>query len=269
MSPEVAVTSWAVWSATGVSVNEAPVPGSGRGLAPWLDRPAPILPARGRPVPPSASALVQLVQAVLTTRRARAVPPPPTTVDLKVGTRTGSEEVDLAFLQSLAERGDAFGSPSLFAYTLSTAAGGEVSLSLGLRGALSTVSSGEVSGLTALVTGAASVTSGRSEACLCGAMDVSGSESDVIALFLLEPALPYLHAPHLVGWKLSFDPEAVTGSRSDSVRSTMERLAVALAHGKRGEIGASCPGGHSALLTVLPATGATVRPERSARVGRG
>ena len=180
MSAEVAVTAWAVWSAGGVSVNEAPVEGSGRGLALWPDRPAPILPARGRPVPPSASALVQLVQAVLTTRRAR-VPPPPTTVDLKLGTRTGSGEVDLAFLRSLSERGDAYGSPALFAYTLSTAAGGEVSLALGLRGALSTVSGGEVGGLTALVTGAASVTSGRSEACLCGAMEVSDSESDVIA----------------------------------------------------------------------------------------
>lgn len=267
MSPEVAVTAWAVWSAGGVSVNEAPVDGSGRGLALWPDRPASILPARGRPVPPSASALVQLVQAVLTTRRVR-VPAPPTTVDLKLGTRTGSREVDLLFLQSLAERGDAFGSPSLFAYTLSTAAGGEVSLALGLRGALSTVSSGEVSGLTALVTGAASVTSGRSEACLCGAMEVSDSESDVIALFLLEPALPYLHAPRLVGWKLSFDPEAVTDSRRDSLRSTTERLALALAHGESAEIGASCPGGHAALLTVLPAPGATVPPERSARVGR-
>ncbi len=268
MSPEVAVTSWGVWSAAGVSVNEAPVPGTGRGLCPWPDRPAPILPARGRPVPPGASALVQLVQAVLTTRRARAVPPLPTTVDLKLGTRTGSEEVDLAFLQSLAERGDGFGSPSLFAYTLSTAPGGEVSLAVGLRGALSTVSSGEVSGLTALVTGAAAVTSGRSEACLCGAMDVSGSESDVIALFLLEPAQPYLHAPRLVGWKLSFDPEKPTDFR-DSPRSTMERLAVTLAHGESAEIGASCPGGHSALLTVVRATGATVPPERSARLEPG
>jgi len=189
-------------------------------------------------------------------------------VDLKLGTRTGSREIDLAFLQSLAERGDAFGSPSLFAYTLSTAAGGEVSLALGLRGALSTVSSGEVSGLAALVTGAASVSSGRSEACLCGAMEVSGSDSDVIALFLLEPAQPYLHAPRLVGWKLSFDPETVTDSR-DSPRSTMERLAVTLAHGESAEIGASCPGGHAALLTVVPAAGTTVRPGRSARVGRG
>ena len=268
MSPEVAVTAWAVWSAGGVSVNEAPVNGSGRGLALWPDRPAPILPARGRPVPPTASALVQLVQAVLTTRRAH-VPAPPSTVDLKVGTRTGSTEVDLAFLRSLAERGDAFGSPSLFAYTLSTAAGGEVSLALGLRGALSTVSSGEVGGLTALVTGAASVTSGRSEACLCGGMDVSGSESDVIALFLLEPALPHLHAPRLVGWKLSFDRAALTDSRRDSLRTTMERLALALAHGESAEIGASCPGGHSALLTVVLAVGTNVHPERSARMERG
>lgn len=269
MSPGVAVTSWAVWSAAGVSVNEAPASGSGRGLAPWPDRPAPIVPPRGRPVPASASALVQLVQAVLTTRHARAVPAPPVTVDLKLGTGAGSREIDLAFLQSLAERGNAFGSPSLFAYTLSTSAGGEVSLALGLRGAVCTLSTGEVSGLTALVTGAASVTSGRSEACLCGAMDVSGSESDVIALFLLEPALPYLCAPQLVGWKLSFDPEPVTDSRPPSVRSTMERLALVLAHGEGAEIGASCPGGHSAFLTVVPSAPPTVRAERSVRVGRG
>ena len=261
MSPEVAVTAWAVWSAGGVSVNEAPVDGSGRGLAPWPDRPAPIVPPRGRPVPAGASALVELVQAVLTTRRVR-VPAPPTTVDLKLGTRIGSQQVDLAFLQSLKERGDAFGSPSLFAYTLSTAAGGEVSLALGLRGALSTVSTGAVSGLTAVVTGAAAVTSSRSEACLCGAMDVSGSEADVLALFLLEPALPHLHTPRLVSWDLSFDPRRETDSGPDSMRSTMERLAVALAHGESAEIRAgSC--GHSALLTVVPPT---VRTEPSATV---
>ena len=211
---------------------------------------------------------MQLVQGVLSTRRARVAPSVPATVDLKLGTRTGSQEIDLAFLRSLAERGDAFGSPSLFAYTLSTAAGGEVSLSLGVRGLLSTVSSGEVSGLAALVIGASSVASGRSEACLCGAMDVSGSDSDLIALFLLEPAQPYLHAPRLLGWKLSFDP-AVTGSRPDSVRSTMERLALTLARGESAEIGASCRGGHSAILTVLPATRETVSPGRSATVGGG
>ena len=268
MSSEVAVTSWAIWTAGGVSVNEAPVPGSGRGLAPWPNRPASIIPARGRPVPASASALVQLVQGVVSTRRARVVPAPPATLDLKLGTVTGSQEIDLAFLQSLAERGNAFGSPSLFAYTLSTAAGGEVSLALGLRGALSTISCGEVSGLAALVTGAASVTSGRSEACLCGAMDVSGSESDVIALFLLEPAQPALEAPRLVGWKLFFDPEAATASRPASLRSTMERLAVTLAQGESADIGASSSAGHSALLTVVPAARATVERERSARVGR-
>ena len=143
-----------------------------------------------------------------------------------------------------------------------------MSLTLGVRGVLSTVSSGEVSGLAALVTGAASVGSGRSEACLCGAMDVSGSESDVIAVFLLEPAQPYLHAPRLVRWKLSFDPAAVTDSRPDSVRSTMERLALALARGESAEIGASCRGGHSARLTVVPAARGAVRPGWSARVGR-
>ena len=184
----------------------------------------------------------------------------PTTVDLKVGTRTGSREIDLAFLQSLAERGDAFGSPSLFAYTLSTAAGGEVSLALGLRGALSTVNSGEVSGLTALVTGAASVTSGQSEACLCGAMDVSGSEWDGDRLVSARACatLPSSTRPGRLE-ALIRSGRGMIDSR-DSLRSTMERLAVALAHAEAAEIGAWCPGGHSALLTVVPAAGATVRP---------
>ena len=162
-------------------------------------------------------------------------PAPPTTVDLQVGTRTGSTGIDPAFLQSLAERGDAFGSPSLSAYTGLHRGRWGVSLALGLRGALSTVSSGEVSGLTALVTGAASVTSGRSEACLCGGMEVSGLGVGRDRLVSARAALPYLDAPRLVGWKLSFDPEAVADSR-DSLRSTMERLAVALANGEtRGD----------------------------------
>jgi len=266
MSPEVAVTSWAVWSGGGVSVNETPVPGGGHGLWAWPERRAPGAPARARRAPASASALVRLVRAVLSTRRSGAVPELHAGVDLKLGTRTGSSEIDLAFLQSLAERGDPFGSPSLFAYTLSTAAGGEVSLALGLRGELSTVSSGAVSGLTALVAGAASVNSGRSGACLCGAMEVSGSESDVIALFLLEPARPDVDGPRLVGWRHSFDPAPVPVSPPDSVRSTMERLAVTLANGEGGEIKASSFDGHSAFLTVAPAARAAVGPERSARM---
>lgn len=272
MSPEVAVTSWAVWSAGGVAVNETPLFGSGRGLAAWPerslpgDRLPPIAAVRAGRAPASASALVRLVRVVLSTRRAGTVPGLPAVVDLKLGTRTGSTEVDLAFLQSLAERGDPFGSPSLFAYTLSTAAGGEASLALGLGGELATVSSGEVSGLTAVVAGAAAVSSGRSRACLCGAMDVSASESDVIALFLLEPAQVALDAPRLVGGQLSFDPERPSVSTADSVRSTMERLGVTLAHGEGGEVRASLPGGHSASLTVVPAARATVHPEGSGRV---
>jgi hypothetical protein len=267
MSSEVAVTSWAVWSGGGVSVKGTPVPGGGDGLWAWPEPRAPTAPVGARRVPASASALVRLVQAVLSTRRARAVSQLPALLDLKLGTRTGSSESDLAFLQSLAERGDPFGSPSLFAYTLSTAAGGAVSLALGLRGELSTVSSGAVSGLTAVVGGAASVSSGRSPASLCGAMEVSGSESDVIALFLLEPAQSDLDVPRLVGWSLSFDPDPASISPPHSVRSTMERLAVALAHGEGGEVGASCPGGHSASLTVgraaeRPASGSSGRVRR-------
>ncbi len=252
MSCDVAVTSWAVWNAAGVSVNEAPVLGKGVGLAPWSDGGAPPFaspPARPRSA--AAEALVQLVRRLLSARRALfTTPEPPGPIDLRLGTVAGSKAVDLEFLEGLRERGDAFGSPSTFAYTLSTAAGGEVSLALGLRGALSTVSSGAVSGLAAIVTGAAQVAAGRSEACICGGMEVSGSDSDLLALFLLEAAPSTIRFPRLIRWAVSFDPEATHNSRPGTSSSKLESLAVALAEGASVDVRASCPDGHSASLTV-------------------
>jgi hypothetical protein len=262
MRREVAVTAWVVWNGAGVSVNAAPVAGRGLGLAPWSEGLAPSLarpPARPRPV--IASAVVQVVWRLLSARRER-FPHHDVSgeVDLRLGTASGSTAVDLEFLASLRERGDGFGSPSIFAYTLSTAPGGEASLALGLRGALSTVSSGEVSGLTALATGAAHVAAGRSEACLCGGMEVSGSDRDGIALFLLEAAHPAVAAPRLMRWSLSFDPEARRDPRTGSSHSSLERLAAAAALGEEAEVGASCPGGHSAVLFLAPARQSFVRP---------
>jgi hypothetical protein len=253
MSGDVAVTAWAVWNAAGVSVNAAPVLGGGVGLAPWPDGPAPPrAPVRARPRPARAAALVQLVQRLLSARRERfPAPELPAVVDLRLGTVAGSRAFDLEFLAGLAERGDAFGSPSTFAYTLSTSVCGEVSLALGLRGALSTVSSGGVSGLAALVIGAAQVADGRCEACICGGMDVSGSNSDLIALFLLE-ARAGAQLPRLIRWELAFDPDATQPSRPGSSRPPLEDLAAALAAGGRVDVGASGPDGHSALLTVAP-----------------
>lgn len=251
MTSEVGVTSWAIWSAGGVSINEDPVPGTGAGLGLWPGRPPPTPGAPGRAIPASTAALVQLALQVLAVRRLGSLPELPPVIGARLGTMIGSRENDLAFLRSLAERGESLGSPSLFVHTLPTAALAEVSLVLGLRGALSTVSSGESSGLLAVALGAAALAAGRSAACLCGAMDVCGSDSDVIALFLLEHARSDIVVPRLSGWELTFDrPSPLSSS---SLRSSMERLVFALGSNESGPVSASSGTGESVRLSVTPA----------------
>ena len=177
----------------------------------------------------------------------------PPVIGVRLGTMSGSRENNLAFLQSLAERGESLGSPSLFVHTLSTAALAEVSLALGCRGAVSTVSNGEASGLLAVALGAGALAAGRSAACLCGAMDVCGSDSDVIALFLLEHARSDIAVPRLSGWELTFD--AASPPSPGSLRSSMERLVFALSSNEGGPVSASSGTGESVRLSVAPAGG--------------
>ncbi|MGZ3447333.1 MAG: beta-ketoacyl synthase N-terminal-like domain-containing protein [Myxococcaceae bacterium] len=186
-----------------------------------------------------------------------SVPELPPVIGVRLGTMSGSRENDLAFLESLAERGESLGSPSLFVHTLSTAALADVSLALGCRGGLSTVSNGEASGLLAVALGAGALAAGRSTACLCGAMDVCGSDSDVIALFLLEPARSDIAVPRLSGWELTFDTSSPP--RSGSLRSSMERLVLALCSDDGGTVSASSGTGESVRLSVVPA-GRSGRP---------
>ncbi len=262
MTSEVGVTSWAIWNAGGVSINEAPVPGTGAGLGLWSELPPSTPGARGRALPASASALVQLAQQVLAARRLVPLPEVPPVIGVRLGTMNGSRENDLAFLQSLAERGESLGSPSLFVHTLSTAPLAELSLALGCRGAVSTVSSGEASGLLAVALGAGALAAGRSAACLCGAMDVCGSDSDVIALFLLEPARSDLPVPRLSGWELTFD--AARPPSPGSLRSSMERLVLALSSNEGGPVSASSGTGESVRLSVIPAGRSAAFRERVA-----
>lgn len=266
MTSEVGVTSWAIWNAGGVSINEEPVPGTGAGLGLWSGRPPPTPGARGRVLPANASALVQLAQQVLAARRVVPLPELPPVIGVRLGTMNGSRENDLAFLQSLAERGESLGSPSLFVHTLSTAAVAEVSLALGCRGAVSTVSSGEASGLLAVALGAGALAAGRSAACLCGAMDVCGLDSDVIALFLLEHARSDIAVPRLSGWDLTFD--AASPRSPSSLRSSMERLVFALSSNEGGPVSASSGTGESVRLSVAPAGRSAGRRERVGRVER-
>jgi hypothetical protein len=152
-------------------------------------------------------------------------------MDLLLGTERGSETEDVKFLQSISERGSAFGSPSIFVYTLATASPAEVALALGLRGALATLTAGSVSGLSAVVAGARHVAHGRSQACLSGGIEVGGragpnaGEAEVAALFLLEPAAARCAWPTIAEAELGFEPEATAGT--DSATTTLLALASA------------------------------------------
>jgi len=199
MRSRAVATSWANWSAEGVWLN-----GNRVSDAQWPEAPplAALHPQARRP-PAAAVAWVQLVNLLLSGRSTRSEGRPlaRSELELWVGTVQGSATADRAFLSGLSARGDGFGSPSTFVYTLSTAAPAEAALAFGLRGGLSTVTAGTASGLTAVVQAMARIEGGHARACLCGSMELG---EDVVpgtgglSLFLLEsetvapPGSPYL-----------------------------------------------------------------------------
>jgi hypothetical protein len=197
-------------------------------------------------------ALVALAEELLAVRKRRPFPNLPSEIDLRLGTIHGSRVSDLEFLQSLAERGPALGSPSTFVQTLSTAALSELSIRLLLQGAVATVSGGEVAGLLSVAQAAGLVALGRSDAVLCGAVDASGSDADVVALFLLECARSDVPAPRMERWTIGFDQAGHTSPRT--LRSTLESLVLAL-EGSGGTVAGESAGGEFVRLTILPTNG--------------
>jgi hypothetical protein len=123
--------------------------------------------------------LVQLCSQLLGDRR-------PDSLGLILGSASGCSSPDREFQRELDTKGWGFGSPSLFVYTLPTAALGEVSIAMGATGPLLTVSAGRASGLSALVRGLEWLAGGRCERAICGSYELDGA-NEHIALFLLEP----------------------------------------------------------------------------------
>lgn len=269
MSTPVVVSAFAVWSPGGVRVNLSPLAGTAGALAPWPDAPGltAIHPSARRP-PRQAAVLVQLAHALLTARAtlgSDTVPPyRRADVDLLLGTAKGSEAADREFLQGIHERGSGFGSPSLFVYTLATAAPAEVALALGLRSALSTLTAANVSGLSAVVMASRRVSQGRSPACLTGGIELAApsspvrsgdAEGEIAALFLLEASLRPTRWPRLCDAELGFDPDACPGIHGplDSAATSLLALASACAgpRGKRPvEIAGRSSEGHWARFSV-------------------
>jgi hypothetical protein len=196
------ITAWATWTSGGVRAGADPstpaapplrvsgaegrVEPSGAAaarasgpLGVWAEAPAlsKIHPRARRPHV-SAKQLVQLASVVLGDRR-------PEGLGLVLGSASGCAAPDREFQHELDTKGWGFGSPSLFVYTLPTAALGEVSIAMAATGPLLTVSAGSASGLESIVRAHEWVAAGRCEQVLCGSYEL-GVAHEHIALFLVE-----------------------------------------------------------------------------------
>lgn len=173
------ITAFATWTSRGISVGAPPAgPASGK-LGDWADPPplSKIHPRARRPHP-TAKQLVQLASALLGDRRIEGL-------GLVLGTASGCALPDREFQKELDTKGWPLGGPSLFVYTLPTAAAGELSIALGATGPLLTVNAGTASGLCAVARGLEWVASGRCPAAIACSAE-QGVADEHVAMFLIE-----------------------------------------------------------------------------------
>jgi hypothetical protein len=175
------ITQFATWASQGISVNGKPAGSASGKLGPWSEAPAlaKIHPRARRPHPTSRQ-LVQLASALLGERRIDGL-------GLILGTASGCAQPDREFQHELTIKGLPLGGPSLFVYTLPTAAAGELSIALQATGPLLTVNAGSASGLTAVARGLEWVAQGRCPAALACSEEL-GVADEHIAMFLIERA---------------------------------------------------------------------------------
>jgi 3-oxoacyl-[acyl-carrier-protein] synthase II len=94
---------------------------------------------------------------------------------LSFGTGLGCLLTNAAYNQKLVEHGPAAASPRLFAYTVSSAAAGEVSIALGIKGANVTSHAGLAAGLQAIGHGFDLISMGKADVVLAGGADALGA----------------------------------------------------------------------------------------------
>jgi len=95
-------------------------------------------------------------------------------VGLSFGTGFGCVLTNAAFNRKLVEHGPAAASPRLFAYTVSSAAAGEVSIALGIKGVNVTGHMGFAAGLGAIGYGADLIALGKADVVVAGGADALG-----------------------------------------------------------------------------------------------
>jgi hypothetical protein len=115
---------------------------------------------------------------------------------LVLGTAFGAHLPNELFWRGVREAGSKGASPSLFAYTLPSAASGELAIHFGLRGPNLTLAQGRGSGVAALAAAAGLLEAGQARVVLAGAADSLGAT----LLAALEPGAPATDAgePHRV-----------------------------------------------------------------------
>jgi len=95
-------------------------------------------------------------------------------VGLSFGTGLGCLLTDEEYNRKIVEQGPAVASPRLFAYTVSSAAAGEVSIALGVKGANVTAHMGFAAGLGAVGYGFDLIQMGKADAVFVGGADAIG-----------------------------------------------------------------------------------------------
>jgi 3-oxoacyl-[acyl-carrier-protein] synthase II len=95
-------------------------------------------------------------------------------VGLSVGTGLGCLLTNAEFNRRIVEAGPTAASPQLFAYTVSSAAAGEVSIAFGIKGAAITTHAGLAAGLQAIGYGADLIRAGKADVVLAGGVDALG-----------------------------------------------------------------------------------------------
>lgn len=95
-------------------------------------------------------------------------------VGLVFGTGLGCLLTNAAYFEKVIESGPAGASPQLFAYTVSSAAAGEVSIALGIRGVNATMHAGLAAGLQAIGRAVDLIHLGRADVVLAGGGDALG-----------------------------------------------------------------------------------------------
>jgi 3-oxoacyl-[acyl-carrier-protein] synthase II len=123
----------------------------------------------------------------------------PERVGLSFGTGLGCLLTDEEYNRKVVEQGPSAASPRLFAYTVSSAAAGEVSIALGIKGPNVTAHMGFAAGLGALGYGYDLIQMGKADVVLAGGADVIGPAllvalRDMGLLKRREQARPFLDA---------------------------------------------------------------------------